>query len=370
VTDPEDQRAKAFDLTTYPWPPAAEITGPITPSLFEVARVCAMRAAFRAAGYPRRLNVYALVGTAFHDTLQHLGESDVQSGYDESENARAAIREFLQRVDDQFKHARLQPRWKRNQTQPQDRIILLRQAIGLASKRLRARPTQPGANVQMYVERWLVTRDGCLGGRPDRIDVQADHGTVIDFKTGHLRQGDQAASYERQLLFYAILCEDNFGVWPERGILVNPAFGMTHEMQLDQAQGELLSEKARALRGRLSLKLGDVSLATPGAHCKACDYRPWCGAYWEMASEDSNSGDHVFSATEMRVSGTNVYVKGRSRTAFMEIEGKSDLHPGLICIRPGAEVRILDSPFASVGGVLSAELPPRAEVFVLPAGNQ
>lgn len=357
-------RGDAFDLAAYPWPPGSAFDSPMTPSLFEIGRACPMQAACRTAQiYPRRSDAFATLGTAFHQTLEHLDEV-AEPGLSPAEVGRRAIGAFAGRLEHLLIKARAQPRWH-EQTMPAQRHGLLRQAVGLAAKRLHMREPGRPSTTRVLVEKSLTSPDGLLHGRPDCIEVSEGRAVVIDFKTGDLRRPESVERYERQLLFYALLCQEVLGIWPERGLLINHAQGVTRAFDMDRAKGEDLAVEARSLLQRVRCAGRDASLAMPGPHCESCDFRPWCDAYWRMLELGApGDRDLEFRVIQVRTHADSIYIRGRTRTDQVEVEGRATTCPGLALAERGAIVRVLDSVLVRVGSLLSAELGPNAEVFV------
>lgn len=325
-----------------------------------------MRALFRiTTEYPGRSNVYAVLGNAFHATLEDIG-SEVGAERDAIQVGREAIERFLKRLDKELESARAKPRWRGGNI-PANRLAALRQAVGLAAKRLCTRSAEAQQATRVLIEEPLTSRDGQLHGRPDRIELWETGATVLDFKTGDIYAGEHVARYERQLLLYALLCQDAFGIWPDEGLLVNPAQGATRAIQLDRNKADALAREAHALHAMLSTAVSP-DLATPGLQCAECDYRPWCERYWGSSVAAETPEDTEFHVLEARSLGQVIYLRGKSVDGFIEVEGKLADHPGLCAAHTGAQVRLLGVPLGDAGGITRAgDIPRSGEVFVRPS---
>lgn len=76
-----------------------------------------------------------------------------------------------------------------------------------------------------------------------KIDVLLSDGTIIDYKTGSVREASQAR-YEWQLLLYAAAVRRLRGLAPERGILCYVDSGEVHEVAITPDQTELAERHA------------------------------------------------------------------------------------------------------------------------------
>lgn len=360
--------ASAFDLTTYPWPPSVEYDGPMTPTLFEAGCSCPMQAACRATQiYPRREDPFLVLGRAFHEALEHLGEGTRNSDLSAVEIGKRAIAAFTRRVDELLDKARAQPRWH-HRNFPSERYGLMQQALGLAAKRLYERRSRRPSSTKVLIENPLTSRDGVLHGRPDCIEISEAGAVIIDFKTGDIDNQEWAPRYKRELLFYALLCEDVLGLWPDRGLLFNLAKSVSRTFELSREEAAELAKEALTLLQQLRQGVKSEAIARPGPHCRDCDYRPWCGAYWRMIrSKTQSERDIEFVALEVRPHLETVYVRGRTSSERVEIEGSTSACPGLGLVRQGATVRVLDGSWVKVGNLLSASVGRETEVFVRPA---
>ena len=139
-------------------------------------------------------------------------------------------------------------------------------------------------------ERYLTAMEGRLVGRPDWVTPRE----VVDYKSGDIYEDRSAAEvkarYVRQLRLYAYLVRQNYGYWPEKGVLL-PMLGQRVEIDLVPSACE--SEAAevvsllRAADASLSAAHDAAFLATPSPlSCGYCPYKIICPAFWQAAKPE------------------------------------------------------------------------------------
>jgi hypothetical protein len=110
-------------------------------------------------------------------------------------------------------------------SRPTDMLLhhrLTPSAGGTAAREEAAAPLTPS-----FFNDELTTRNGRLRGRPDHVGIVDGKLVVEDYKSGAILTADDDPAaerrirddYRRQLLVYAVLCYETFGVWGEgRGV--------------------------------------------------------------------------------------------------------------------------------------------------------
>jgi RecB family exonuclease len=269
--------------------------GAVSPSLAGALESCPLKAALQHSPSVQRLRRTTpplALGSAAHAVIEGAltGRGvDVDSPRDGLEAVwNTAIENAMRLMAEQAPFEAPPPaeRWPGYQ---RVRVRALRMAEGLLRERPRAHGGEGRTSIR--VERSLVSRDGDVTGRPDRVE-QADGDTrIIDLKTG--RHGDDAVTpaERRQLLFYAYLWHDESGSWPTVGS-IETGDGRRLEIKVDPAEAEACVREAVAARDELNSQI--VSGAAPAtlAHveideCQHCSFRVVCDSYWSAASSEA-----------------------------------------------------------------------------------
>jgi hypothetical protein len=286
------------------WPPYGKPTPPFGPTILEVMRSCALRLCFEtSAGYERRTEYAARVGTAFHRTLQSLTENPL-STREIDQVGPESLRRFRQELAAQEQQRSTRIREQTFQP-PEERIQRALTAIVAEAQRiaryasqekrlLKHKPEFTGhvqgdvAKTPSIVESddviWaevpVQSRDGLLSGRVDYAEHLPNGGIrLLDYKSA-LRD-DVPERYERQLQLYALLWYETFDEWPVEAYLYYPFTGTMHQVKIPphicQQQGDI----ARQLIKQFLETTSPAQLATPGTVCTVCEFRPWCQAFWK-----------------------------------------------------------------------------------------
>lgn len=352
------------------WPPGGAIRPPLSPTNLERLRLCWLQATFRASpGYPPRGVPSAVLGTAFHGTLQHLpqliAEEQLVSAVDRRARAVAYFRAAVQR-----ERARALSRPRERKLPWRDDVIQeMTIQIGIAAGNMSGNlapaeaislselsapehlPTQQPTAVR---ETTLTSRDGLVAGRPDHVELTAAGPIIIDYKTGKLDNPERIASYRRQCILYAWLWHETHGEWPIKFRLVHQISGVTHSEAIDPVEAQALGEAARALAAQLATPPSPAAQASTGPHCTLCAYRPWCEPFWESAAVPYHAPESGHRAARWTFAATlDAPADRRGNDIFLAfilndrarvtIEASQALFPHLSDLSSGARVRILDA---------------------------
>ncbi|TCS35614.1 PD-(D/E)XK nuclease superfamily protein [Paucimonas lemoignei] len=142
--------------------------------------------------------------------------------------------------------------------------------------------TQKQVYPQLGPEKWFEDRVLDLAGKVDLTYLTND-GTVrvVDFKTGRVRDDSQKPieGYVLQLAAYGLLLEKAFCAPAIHLELMGPADSWDAPLddQLRAMAKSVLCQLKRLLP--LNQEVHTVEMATPGAHCHSCSYRPSCQKY-------------------------------------------------------------------------------------------
>lgn len=267
----------------------------------EVMRSCALRAGLSRCEGARVFtlgNPKAWLGTAYHEVLEKLAETDVK---DDALDAKvealwtAAIgvqhqRAMAHGLDSRFG---VPPTWPGYHLA--HAAVRLRAKEMVASRREAARQSAARANVGESTpairEQRFTACDGKLVGRPDVISGDE----IIDYKSGAILEFDEAtqgevvkAAYVRQLRIYGFLVRQALGRWLSRGVLL-PLVGAGVHVELDPAECEREAAESVALldayneRVRAGESINELAAAAP-ATCKWCAFKLICPVFWEAAT--------------------------------------------------------------------------------------
>ena len=109
-------------------------------------------------------------------------------------------------------------------------------------------------------------------GKIDRIDKTADKVEIIDYKTG--KMPDKLKSEDReQLLIYQIAAGEVFGLKPEK--LTYYYLDSGKKLSFLGSKTDIEKQKQKIISQIEQIKNSDFS-ATPGWHCKTCDFKDIC----------------------------------------------------------------------------------------------
>ena len=186
----------------------------------------------------------------------------------------------------------------------------------------------------------LICASAFLAGRTRYPEV-ARAVTVIDYKTGLMEKTD-LAELEDQLHFYTGLWHEIHGDWPREGVAVFVLNSKPYRVAIERDRALKLLEDARSISHQVSSQNWTMH-ARVGEHCGLCDYRPWCGNYWETLgpiSEDSDSFDFEGTTCPVHPSDSKTLCVVSSSKHFTLVN--RDPRP-LSRLEPGTRVRILDS---------------------------
>lgn len=245
---------------------------PLSFSSYARARLCNLSVAFgKDPNFPARMGPKARMGVAYHAALASIRQL-CPGGED-------AIIEFFRRMLVQqrdlakanVREARLA--WPKDLRESMELSLIIR-CSGLAASR--------SGDAHVAIEGTLTSRDGLLVGRPDEV-VSTDAGAcIIDYKSGRADVSN-LLELEDQVHFYAGLWRDAFGTTPSQA-RIEFLVDRTHvEVAISPDKVERLMAEAAALAREL--EQDSQPTARVGEHCRLCDYRPWCDAYWEHRSE-------------------------------------------------------------------------------------
>jgi hypothetical protein len=154
---------------------------------------------------------------------------------------------------------------------------------------------------QTGFELWVENDTGEVGGYIDYVMMTEDGLVLRDYKSGAVLDsrtggglGQIKQAYKMQLLLYAALYHNKYGMWPVR-LEVVPLQGTPVNVVFDPEEAEHLLREASAFLRTANQRVAQVEkgnseaadLATPRAnHCGFCLFRPACQVYWTARKQE------------------------------------------------------------------------------------
>ena len=119
-------------------------------------------------------------------------------------------------------------------------------------------------------------------GRIDQVNrLASGDAEIVDYKTGRPRTTDHARK-SLQLSLYAIAAREVLEVEPARMVFYNLA---TNEaVATTRTEKQLEETRTQVAEAAANIRAGNFT-ATPGFHCRSCDYRPICPAQEQLADQ-------------------------------------------------------------------------------------
>ena len=128
----------------------------------------------------------------------------------------------------------------------------------------------------LFIEKGFNLRlsDHVLKGQIDRIDKLPD-GTVeiVDYKTGKPPKNDKDVEKNDQLLLYSYACQKVLKLKPSKLSLYFIDQNKKLTAERNEKKEEKIIQKSKELIGKIK---DSEFTATPGFHCKFCDYKDIC----------------------------------------------------------------------------------------------
>jgi hypothetical protein len=377
------------------WPPYVRPESPFGPTDLEIMRSCALRLCFNAsAGYERRTDYSARVGTAFHRTLQSLAEHPInatsleQIGPEAIRRFRVEMAEQERRKSERIREQTLQPTEERVQRAMQS-VVTEAQRIARNAGQQRQiirykhhtdeNEEHPAPVLNplkrddtIWAEVAVQSQDGLLSGRVDYAErLPGDGIRLLDYKSA--LRNDVPERYERQLQIYALLWYETFGEWPVEAFLYYPLTGTMHQIHIQPPICQQQGDEARKLIKNLLESSSVASLATPGNVCTVCDCRPWCQPFWkwqasrkqptEALTDAAYGFEGLITRLELKEQYWRVTVKWRD--AEVSLVAPQERFPQLHQASIGTHIRVLDMRLQGLRARPRAMINERSEIFIV-----
>lgn len=277
------------------FPRSTGLTGPSPPPLLRVGPsqasdllACGYRVAW--ARDPRELvetkHPKALLGVAGHAVCERAGKGQLElmdEGW--TDWYEAAWSTEVGRVAEGAPELGPPERWPAHNLQ---KALWRNRAWEVAERTAARRPDQendPSQGVELELEGY----DGRLKGKADVVLREGNTVEIRDFKSGRILAdtGELSEGYKVQLLLYAALYEQNFGIWPAR-LIIDPLVRDPVMVEPDRLAAWRAVEETLAGIARFNAALEEgtlESLAQPSRDtCRFCAHTLRCEPFWRAAN--------------------------------------------------------------------------------------
>lgn len=377
------------------WPPRRRPSPPFGPNQLEVMRSCSLRSCFEVSpGYERRLRFAARVGSAFHHTLQSFSYEPLPTG-SLDQTALAARQRFEHKLRQQLTEANGRAR---ELGLPRDQARMdcaaeaaVAEALRIAGEgsttfiHLKSRkkqgaatgyttsssPPPPDPLPPVEIEVPVQSGDGLLRGRVDRAEYRPEGVCLVDYKSA-LRD-DLPGRYERQVQLYAYLWYETRGDWPTAGLVHYPLTAAIHPVLIEPATCQQLAAETTELIIRAETEPQLAKLALPGDVCQVCDFRPWCGPFWQWQAVEPSSTEALHRAklgfegnlTRIKLANHTWRLSIAWRNAEVRLVAPEERFPQLQRAQVGQKIRILDTALRGLRHKPQAVVTETTEIFVI-----
>jgi len=244
----------------------------LSPSKVSSFTDCALAFRFSAIDHlPEAPSAPALKGTLVHLALEHLfgrepADRSIDRALEDLERATATIRqdpEFIElALDDQAE------------------ATFLADAQRLVQRYFEIEDPRTIAPVGLELKLEAHVDDITIRGIIDRLGLDGDGGLVVtDYKTGRSPQVTHQQGRLSGVTFYALLCEEIFGVLPSRVQLLYLGDGLTITTEPTEQAIRALKSKLRALWQAIERACDKEDFRPrPGPLCNWCSFHAYCPA--------------------------------------------------------------------------------------------
>lgn len=163
--------------------------------------------------------------------------------------------------------------------------------------------------VKVYSEKWLDCSELGLKGVADKLVVEDEYIDIIDFKSGHVKDGngETKAEYQIQLQLYAVMCQ-HLSLGKPRSLYLVDIDGEYFEVPFSPDSSRQLIEEVKntleMLNGSISNKNFQTLVRPDLGWCSCCSCRHIC----QYRSILPNSYYQTITGKVVEIPSTNMYV--------------------------------------------------------------
>jgi CRISPR/Cas system-associated exonuclease Cas4 (RecB family) len=285
-----------------------------------------------------------LIGRAYHRTLEATPSLVANAGWDPSEAAKRALKEFREVLQEERTHNSLAR--GRAIPWPDERVSRAEIALVLQVRQYASR----GPTLQeIILERRMESQDGLLLGIADRIERHAYGVRIVDIKTGAVPSSD--VGHIHQLLAYSYLWHETTGEWPVEALIEYPLEDKRTVVEISPSECAAVGDEMKVVARQFVEGLPEpMYLARPGAPCVGCNFRPWCEPFWSSQRVPRDKQEQL-TAAEVGVEGIVDSVKTFGEHWRIELRwwggslpvlASSSIFPQIEKLRAGDRVRLID----------------------------
>ena len=259
----------------------------VSPSRAPVLMACPLAEAFRSAGTVLRLPTHpkAHFGLLVHDFFPAVWTANAAAESDVKQLWIAHVRRYEHSLSADPLESSVLPLMATCEDFEVNSIL----AIKTAFKTCKYDENKPSAAYTAQ-EMEVVSHDGLIAGRLDKVRWERGIAAITDVKTGKPIDGEGNVRRDIlvQLKLYAYLLYDRDGVWPA-SIRIQPLNGEAIAVEFTPEEVETLACEVReklgkaneTISGVLDGKIEEAQLANPSPlNCRFCTFRISCAAYW------------------------------------------------------------------------------------------
>ena len=227
-----------------------------------------------------------LIGDVFHDVMERINEISKRTDQISGSEIRSIFNQALNNVKKQSVKSSLGHFGDPSQW---PEIIQIYKSISDFAARCKnfnsARPKEVHSEVK------LSSRDGLLFGVIDAFFVFSNGIELVDYKSGRMIDDEYfpKEEYANQLLFYAYLIHENYGVYPHSLTLLGKDFDSVSIEPSFERSVSLANEMRQVLshyNDSVSCQAPIRSFSNPTIeNCLYCEAKPLCSPFWDHARE-------------------------------------------------------------------------------------
>ncbi|WP_426573277.1 RecB family exonuclease [Aquihabitans sp. McL0605] len=251
---------------------AFQLPTTLSPSKVSSFKDCALAFRFSAIDQlPEEPSIAATRGTLVHLALEHLFDREPQD---------RGIAEAIADLGRALEELREDPDFSGLELDEEAEATFVAEADRLVRRYFEIEDPSQVHPVGLELKLEARVDDIRIRGIIDRLELNADGGLVVtDYKTGKSPHTSHQQGRLGGVTFYALLCQELFGVLPAQVQLIYLGDGLTITTEPTEQAIRALKAKLRALWQAISLACEKEDFRPrPGPLCNWCSFRAYCPA--------------------------------------------------------------------------------------------